>query len=471
MGICGLYPRRLANRRGRDRRDQEALSTAAVRAYPVDSWKQEVNRRLAEHRGHKPAMQPEPPFAVSPQHNASRRAQEAAARVAARYAKVPSYSEMLATEARAALRVAKAASEAAFHATAAAESMLAGLEAASASEVAVEPVAQAAEFSSSAPTEELAEKNETQHRAGAERPASVRWAAELPSHPTASADLHTGNGQSLFEDEWWKPASAEPVAPGAGEVEVVEPAQPIFGNLLEFPSEVVATRKVRPRLTESPTAADEAQTQLSIFEVDPVTVATTPSTDAVEAASAEWAQPAWSGLELDTPSREEEELLEEEAAARRQPAHEMQPASLDRRMMAFFIDGILIAGSVVGVAAMVLHEMTALPGMRAIEIGMAISLAVIAALYVTLFYAVAPATPGMRYAGIRFCTFEGTVPTRSQRWGRLAAMLLSVLPAGLGLAWSLFDDDRLCWHDRLSRTYICNRYGGSPVTAGRSHLS
>ena len=33
-------------------------------------------------------------------------------------------------------------------------------------------------------------------------------------------------------------------------------------------------------------------------------------------------------------------------------------------------------------------------------------------------------------------------------------MLLSVLPAGLGLAWALFDENHLCWHDRLSQTYL-----------------
>jgi len=30
---------------------------------------------------------------------------------------------------------------------------------------------------------------------------------------------------------------------------------------------------------------------------------------------------------------------------------------------------------------------------------------------------------------------------------------LSILPLGLGLAWALFDEDRLTWHDRLSGTY------------------
>jgi hypothetical protein len=25
---------------------------------------------------------------------------------------------------------------------------------------------------------------------------------------------------------------------------------------------------------------------------------------------------------------------------------------------------------------------------------------------------------------------------------------------GLGLAWAIFDENHLCWHDRLSQTYL-----------------
>jgi uncharacterized RDD family membrane protein YckC len=124
--------------------------------------------------------------------------------------------------------------------------------------------------------------------------------------------------------------------------------------------------------------------------------------------------------------------------------------------MALFVDGSLIGGALVGAAAFVLHHAATLPSLRTMETISAAALLVISALYITLFYAIAPSTPGMKYARIGFCTFEGLEPTRSQRWSRLGAMLLSVLPAGLGLAWSLFDEDNLSWHDRLSRTYICN---------------
>jgi uncharacterized RDD family membrane protein YckC len=60
----------------------------------------------------------------------------------------------------------------------------------------------------------------------------------------------------------------------------------------------------------------------------------------------------------------------------------------------------------------------------------------------------------MRYAGLALCTFDDQLPTREQRYHRLLAMLVSVLPAGLGVAWSIFDEERLSWHDRLSGTYL-----------------
>ena len=51
-------------------------------------------------------------------------------------------------------------------------------------------------------------------------------------------------------------------------------AQPIPANLIEFPREIIATRRMRPRLGDGPGEADPQQ--LSIFEVDPNTVSTDP---------------------------------------------------------------------------------------------------------------------------------------------------------------------------------------------------
>src|ERR1022692_2430880 len=128
----------LQTRPGRVRRDTGALSTSASQAELAPTWKQEVNQRLAAHLSRKNGTTTLPDRTGVAKRLSSNLAAAAAARVAARYAKAPSYSEMLAGEARAAVRAAEAASRAALEAQAAAESVLAGLEAATAAEPAWE---------------------------------------------------------------------------------------------------------------------------------------------------------------------------------------------------------------------------------------------------------------------------------------------------------------------------------------------
>ena len=41
---------------------------------------------------------------------------------------------------------------------------------------------------------------------------------------------------------------------------------------------------------------------------------------------------------------------------------------------------------------------------------------------------------------------------------RMAGGLLSVISVGLGLLWAVFDEDRLTWHDHVSRTFPTIRY-------------
>jgi uncharacterized RDD family membrane protein YckC len=92
--------------------------------------------------------------------------------------------------------------------------------------------------------------------------------------------------------------------------------------------------------------------------------------------------------------------------------------------------------------------------LRALEIGSLVAMLVAAAAYKVLFFTMARATPGMKYARLALSTFDGGVPTRAQRWLRLAALVLSILPLGLGFAWVIFDDQHLAWHDRISKTYL-----------------
>jgi uncharacterized RDD family membrane protein YckC len=74
-------------------------------------------------------------------------------------------------------------------------------------------------------------------------------------------------------------------------------------------------------------------------------------------------------------------------------------------------------------------------------------------LYQGLFFSFAEATPGMRIARIALCTFDDENPTRRAMRRRIVAILLSACPLGLGFLWAALDEDRLAWHDRVSRMY------------------
>ncbi len=83
---------------------------------------------------------------------------------------------------------------------------------------------------------------------------------------------------------------------------------------------------------------------------------------------------------------------------------------------------------------------------------------VAAAVVISLFYRVLYClgngdTPGVRWAGLRMVDFDGRVPTRRQRFQRLAGGCVGALAAGLGLLWALFDEERLTWHDHMSETF------------------
>jgi uncharacterized RDD family membrane protein YckC len=91
---------------------------------------------------------------------------------------------------------------------------------------------------------------------------------------------------------------------------------------------------------------------------------------------------------------------------------------------------------------------------KALEVGAGFAVLLAVLVYHALFLILAEETPGMKCAGLSLCTFDGQIPSREQLRSRLRALLLSLLPVGLGLAWALFDEDHLCWHDRLSKTYL-----------------
>jgi uncharacterized RDD family membrane protein YckC len=75
-------------------------------------------------------------------------------------------------------------------------------------------------------------------------------------------------------------------------------------------------------------------------------------------------------------------------------------------------------------------------------------------IYYLLSLSLSRGTAGMEVSGLRVITFSGDAPSRMiLHWGALATVL-SYAALGMGFAWLLIDEDRLCWHDRITHTYL-----------------
>jgi uncharacterized RDD family membrane protein YckC len=227
-----------------------------------------------------------------------------------------------------------------------------------------------------------------------------------------------------------------------------EEAVPLPANLLEFPRQLVAPKKARPRLAEGP-LRDEANPQLRIFEV----AATHPLLAADAPAPATfWTDSIW----LDAHIPGEHVPLPEFPTAVLPSLLPPQVAPLHLRAMSAAVDALLVLSGFVAFTAASAHFAGA--GLLAtapvlLSGAAAAVLAVLYFLYQGLFFSLTDATPGMRYARIGLCTFTDENPSRSAMRRRILAQIIAVCPLGMGILWMLLDDDRLGWHDRISRMY------------------
>ncbi len=74
--------------------------------------------------------------------------------------------------------------------------------------------------------------------------------------------------------------------------------------------------------------------------------------------------------------------------------------------------------------------------------------------YFALFTLFGGATPGMMWRGLRLATFDGPEPQLGDKAWRTFGYLVSAGTLTLGFLWALWDEDRLCWHDRISHTHL-----------------
>jgi uncharacterized RDD family membrane protein YckC len=75
-------------------------------------------------------------------------------------------------------------------------------------------------------------------------------------------------------------------------------------------------------------------------------------------------------------------------------------------------------------------------------------------LYQLYFGGMSGQTPGMRLCGIRLISARGGAPGPARGLLRLLALVPSLLPAGLGWLWALFDREHRALHDHLAGSYV-----------------
>jgi uncharacterized RDD family membrane protein YckC len=427
--------------------------------------KEQVAQRLAAHRARRTQRVSDAVKPITPAPPASSRASRVAAAVAERYANSQSYRAFLAEQAESAIREAEAAAEvAALSAQAVADAqyqLLAELDqwtlTPPAAPTPVDPTVTQPQI-----TESISQLLTTP-------PATSGLTIRLydadqvtRSHAQPSAASSVRRNQSNAQT----PSDETEVL--ALEEEIAFRQSPVFedpaiasidipANLIEFPRQLVAPRKARPRLAEGPLReeADQAAetAQLRIFEVEATQISTAP---VVESAT-----PEWSSILL---AAHPVAAVVEVPEAPFQPVFSPQAAPFSLRAMAAIVDGCIIAAALLAFTAAFAVTVGKLAGPATAASGSRITLQtaaiagaatfiVFTLLYQFLFFTLSEATPGMRYARIAFCTFNDDNPTRAAMRRRIFATLLSACPLGLGFLWAWLDDDGLGWHDRISRMY------------------
>jgi uncharacterized RDD family membrane protein YckC len=135
----------------------------------------------------------------------------------------------------------------------------------------------------------------------------------------------------------------------------------------------------------------------------------------------------------------------------------LQSAPLVRRLFASFIDGVIVC-SASALFAYIFWRVAGVrpPQLQTITLALGIP-CLFWAVYQYLLMVYSSTTPGLRAAGLQLARFDGTPTTRSTRRWRILASYLSAASLGMGYAWLFLDEDALCWHDRITHTYLAPR--------------
>ena len=132
----------------------------------------------------------------------------------------------------------------------------------------------------------------------------------------------------------------------------------------------------------------------------------------------------------------------------------LQAASLARRLAAAMVDGliVLLAATLFG---LIFWKVTGMRPQQYQLLGLAVAIpCFLWAAYQYLLLVYAATTPGLRLTGLALARFDGTFANRRLRRWRVLASYLAAVSLGMGYVWVFLDEDALCWHDRITQTYL-----------------
>jgi len=132
----------------------------------------------------------------------------------------------------------------------------------------------------------------------------------------------------------------------------------------------------------------------------------------------------------------------------------LQSAPLTRRILSAAIDGVIIAAAC-ALFAFIFWKLTAIrpPRLQMMSLTAGLS-GLFWSAYQYLLVVYSGTTPGLRLARLELARFDGTPASRRLRRWRVLASFLSAASLGMGYAWVFLDEDSLCWHDRITHTYL-----------------
>src|ERR1700722_6243040 len=144
----------------------------------------------------------------------------------------------------------------------------------------------------------------------------------------------------------------------------------------------------------------------------------------------------------------------------------LQSAPLARRLTASVIDAVILAAACF-ISGVIFWKVAGVrpPGFHLLALA-AITPGLWWMTYQYLLIVYAGSTPGLRLAKLELACFSGRPASRRLRRWRVLASYLSALSLGVGYVWVFLDEDGLCWHDRITHTYLAPMQNADSISEG-----